>query len=137
MNSLVSSLLVAGLIVFGLSAERMLDAPVETDLAATATPAPAASAETLNEVVDQYCVRCHSDRRLTGNLTLEEFDVTAPERSAEIAERIVHKLRAGMMPPTGSSRPAGISSVAGTAPRSATSVTASGASGAHSESSSA
>ena len=31
-----------------------------------------------NEVIQEYCVRCHSDRRLRGNLSLETFDASAP-----------------------------------------------------------
>lgn len=60
-----------------------------------------------NEIIQQYCVRCHSDRRLTGNLSLEDFDASAPETNAVVAERMVRKLRAGMMPPPGSRRPSG------------------------------
>ncbi|HAT37310.1 MAG TPA: hypothetical protein DCS75_02370 [Gemmatimonadetes bacterium] len=56
-------------------------------------------------VIDEYCVRCHSDRRLRGNLSLETFDVSHPEESPEIAEKVIVKLRAGMMPPPGSARP--------------------------------
>jgi len=60
-----------------------------------------------NEVVEEYCVRCHSDRRLRGNLSLESFDATRPELAPEVAEKMIVKLRAGMMPPPGVSRPAG------------------------------
>jgi hypothetical protein len=60
-----------------------------------------------NEVVEEYCVRCHSDRRLRGNLSLETFDADQPEITGEIAEKIVVKLRAGMMPPPGVARPEG------------------------------
>jgi hypothetical protein len=60
-----------------------------------------------NDVVREYCVRCHSDRRLRGNLSLESFDAELPEELGEIAEKMVVKLRAGMMPPPGVSRPAG------------------------------
>ncbi|MDH3269928.1 MAG: DUF1592 domain-containing protein [Gemmatimonadota bacterium] len=59
-----------------------------------------------NVVIEEYCVRCHSERRLRGNLSLERFDALRPEDNAEIAERMVVKLRAGMMPPPGVSRPA-------------------------------
>ncbi len=59
----------------------------------------------LNEVLEQYCVRCHSERRLTGNLSLEGFDVEAAHQQAEIAEKMILKLRAGMMPPPGQRRP--------------------------------
>ncbi|MEX2466714.1 MAG: DUF1592 domain-containing protein, partial [Gemmatimonadota bacterium] len=66
----------------------------------------------LDEVVDRYCVRCHSERRLTGNLSLEEFTVAEAVEQAEIAERVIRKLRADMMPPPGANRPAGDSLVA-------------------------
>ncbi|MEX2466837.1 MAG: DUF1592 domain-containing protein [Gemmatimonadota bacterium] len=60
-----------------------------------------------NALIDQYCVRCHSERRLQGNLSLEEFDAGAPSSDPELAEKMVVKLRAEMMPPPGSRRPAG------------------------------
>jgi hypothetical protein len=63
--------------------------------------------EQLSGVVEQYCVRCHSARRLTGNLNLEGFDVLDAPSQAELSERIIRKLRAGMMPPPGANRPAG------------------------------
>ncbi|KPJ80994.1 MAG: hypothetical protein AMS19_08815 [Gemmatimonas sp. SG8_23] len=59
----------------------------------------------LDGLVEQYCVRCHNERRLRGDLSLEGFDTGTPEADAEIAERIIHKLRAGMMPPAGVRRP--------------------------------
>lgn len=70
---------------------------------ATATP----TAFDGNEVIQEYCVRCHSDRRLRGNLSLESFDAEQPHLQGEIAEKMVVKLRAGMMPPPGVARPAG------------------------------
>jgi len=71
----------------------------------TAVDLPSARAADLNDVVQQYCVRCHSDRRLSGNLSLESFDVDAAHEGAETAERMILKLRAGMMPPPGERRP--------------------------------
>ena len=53
------------------------------------------------------CTRCHHDRRLVGTLSLEDFDVAAADQAPEIAERMVRKLRAGMMLPPGVRRPAG------------------------------
>ena len=66
---------------------------------------PSVAAE--QELIERYCVRCHSDRRLQGNLSLEEFDVTAPHERASVAEKLIVKLRTGMMPPPGATRPAG------------------------------
>ena len=59
------------------------------------------------EVVQRVCARCHNDRRLVGNLSLEGFDVAAADQAPDVAERMVRKLRAGMMPPPGVRRPAG------------------------------
>lgn len=65
------------------------------------------SSNDLNEVVQATCVRCHSERRMTGNLSLEDFDVENAHLEAETAERMIRKLRAGMMPPPGARAPAG------------------------------
>jgi hypothetical protein len=65
------------------------------------------SSADLTDVIQETCVRCHSDRRMTGNLSLEAFDVAQAEDQAEIAERVINKLRVGMMPPPGARAPAG------------------------------
>lgn len=72
----------------------------------------APSAADLGETIESYCVRCHSDRRMTGNLSLEAFDVAEAAEQAEIAERVINKLRASMMPPPGARRPGGDTLVA-------------------------
>ena len=106
MNALLSSMLLAGFLLLGISTDVGKTGPL-----AAGPDQPFAESsevvldETLNEVVDQYCVRCHSDRRLAGNMSLESFDVGTPEASAELAERVIHKLRAGMMPPSDARRP--------------------------------
>ena len=61
----------------------------------------------LNAVVQRDCARCHNERLLRGNLTLEDFDVAAASEQAPTAEKMIRKLRAGMMPPPGQRRPAG------------------------------
>ena len=75
-----------------------------------AVPDTTMSPET--EVVRQVCARCHNQRRLVGNLSLEGFVVEEASRNAEVAEKMVRKLRAGMMPPPGERRPAGDTLVA-------------------------
>ena len=60
-----------------------------------------------NDVIQAYCVRCHNDRTLRGNLSLERFDTETAHENAEVAERVIRKLRAAMMPPPGARRPAG------------------------------
>ena len=56
-------------------------------------------------LVDRYCSSCHSDDQHKGGLSLESFDFAHPEKNPETAEKIIRKLRAGMMPPPGRKRP--------------------------------
>ncbi len=99
----------AGLVLCGLwiaagVARAAADAPASTGL--RASPAGQAAALTpADRVVADYCVRCHNDVAKRGGLTLEAFDPAHPELDAEVAEKMVRKLRAGMMPPPGSRRP--------------------------------
>ena len=58
------------------------------------------------ELVKQYCTGCHNDRSKAGELTLAGWDVTRASAQRELTEKMIHKLRAGMMPPSGSRRPA-------------------------------
>ncbi len=58
-----------------------------------------------NTTVGRYCFRCHNDQLLTGGLTLESFDVEHAYDDADIAEKMIRKLRAGMMPPKGAQQP--------------------------------
>jgi len=81
-------------------------APTRADVTATHSSPPVAR-ETLTEVVQRYCVVCHNEAMLTGNLSLEGFSVEHAPDQAEKAEKMIRKLRAGMMPPPGMPRPAG------------------------------
>jgi hypothetical protein len=68
------------------------------------TPAPtAASSE--RALLNQYCTGCHNDKLKTGGLALDNLDPTQAGESAETWERVVRKVRAGMMPPSGARRP--------------------------------
>jgi hypothetical protein len=66
---------------------------------------PAPASRDSDEIVQEYCVRCHNDRMLRGNLSLERFTVDSADETGEVAESMIRKLRAGMMPPPGSPRP--------------------------------
>ena len=86
------------------SGERAPGPAPSTPLSSRAVSALADTAD-LTGVVQRYCVRCHNERLLRGNLTLEEFDVDAAHERAPTAEKMIRKLRAGMMPPPGQRRP--------------------------------
>jgi mono/diheme cytochrome c family protein len=56
-------------------------------------------------LVKQYCATCHNDRAKAGNLTLAAFDASKIEEHGELVEKMIRKLRSGMMPPAGARRP--------------------------------
>ena len=58
-------------------------------------------------IVQEYCVSCHNERRLRGNLSLESFTLDTAEETGDVAEAMIRKLRADMMPPPGARRPSG------------------------------
>ena len=57
-------------------------------------------------LVTQYCVTCHNPRLKSGNLVLDPAAVATPSADIETWEKVTRKLRAGLMPPPGSPRPA-------------------------------
>jgi mono/diheme cytochrome c family protein len=69
--------------------------PIATDM-----PAAAQSA-----LVKEYCATCHSERGKAGGLSLAGFDAAKAEADAAVSEKIIRKLRAGMMPPSSARRP--------------------------------
>src|SRR5262249_55411726 len=71
-----------------------------------AIPPTTATAATQRALLDQYCVTCHSDRLKRANLSLEKLDLTTAGDNPEIWEKVIRKLRAGVMPPPGMRRPA-------------------------------
>ena len=70
------------------------------------------SDENLTTLVRRTCSMCHNDRLLTGSLSLTGFDVSQASSRAETSEKIINKLRAGMMPPPGVPVPGGDSLLA-------------------------
>ena len=89
-------------------------------LAASATQPPAASPQSVRNLLNRYCVGCHNQRRVatTGGsasvldtqiratgLALDVVDAERPSADAEVWERVIKRLKAGSMPPAGRPRP--------------------------------
>src|SRR5437867_2813712 len=53
-------------------------------------------------VLDKYCVTCHNERTKTAGLMLDKVDLSNVPAAADVLERVVRKVRVGMMPPQGS-----------------------------------
>ena len=92
-----TKLLLAGLMATAALSGFQQSAPRTTPQ--TATPQPA------KVMFDQYCVGCHNDKTRTANFSLEKADTTTVGDHPEIWERVIRKMRAGMMPPPGMPRP--------------------------------
>jgi hypothetical protein len=60
------------------------------------------------QLLDRYCVTCHSQRQKDrGNvpIALDNVNLSNVSADAELWEKVVRKVRAGVMPPAGSPRP--------------------------------
>src|SRR5689334_650492 len=90
------ALIAAGFSLLRLGVSARSHAPATT----AAGPADADSA-----LVKQYCAGCHSERGKAGGLSLASFDASAAVEHAPTVEKMIRKLRAGMMPPPGARRP--------------------------------
>ncbi|HWI19016.1 MAG TPA: DUF1592 domain-containing protein [Vicinamibacterales bacterium] len=82
--------------------------PAVTHAPSPAPASPAFGPAEQNAMVKQYCTGCHSDRGKAGNLTLAAYDAAkaADHSQLETTEKMIRKLRAGMMPPANARRPA-------------------------------
>jgi Protein of unknown function (DUF1592)/Protein of unknown function (DUF1588)/Protein of unknown function (DUF1587)/Protein of unknown function (DUF1585)/Protein of unknown function (DUF1595)/Planctomycete cytochrome C len=83
---------------------RTAPAQPRTAPVASHTSSAPLSVEGQTQMVKQYCVTCHNDRAKAGDLTLASFDAAHLD-DAEVVEKMIRKLRAGMMPPAGARRP--------------------------------
>jgi hypothetical protein len=68
-------------------------------------PEPGMTADAQTALVKQYCVGCHNDRAKAGTLSLASFDAATVVDNAVVGEKLIRKLRLGMMPPPGARRP--------------------------------
>ena len=66
-----------------------------------------ASLASLTDVIQTNCAVCHNDtlREQFAGLSLQHYDVARASELAPITEKMIVKLRAGMMPPPGMPRP--------------------------------
>ncbi|HZL94393.1 MAG TPA: DUF1587 domain-containing protein, partial [Vicinamibacterales bacterium] len=69
--------------------------------------APVFGAAEQTAIVRQYCTGCHNDRAKAGQLSLAAFDASNAANPEHVVttEKMIRKLRAGMMPPANARRP--------------------------------
>jgi mono/diheme cytochrome c family protein len=68
-------------------------------------PLAVSDAVAADKLVRTYCITCHNERLKTGGLALDTADLVHAGRRPDVWEKVVRKLRAGLMPPAGSPRP--------------------------------
>jgi hypothetical protein len=73
-----------------------------SSLLSGAQQAPAALDTSL---INQYCITCHNQRAKVGGLTLDTLDYEHLDKDAATWEKVVRKIKTGMMPPSGIRRP--------------------------------
>jgi cytochrome c551/c552 len=56
-------------------------------------------------VLNQYCTTCHNQTAKVGGLALDAIDVANVGKDPQTWEKVVRKIRSGMMPPSGARRP--------------------------------
>ena len=59
----------------------------------------------LEDTVGEFCTDCHNDQLKTGGVTLEHASSSNVAAQAALLEKVLHKLRAGEMPPPGNPGP--------------------------------
>ena len=79
--------------------------PVRTGEAQQQAAPRSAAATPDAAFLTQYCASCHNPRVKSGGFALDGLDPTAPEGHLEEWEKVVRKLRTGMMPPDGAPQP--------------------------------
>src|SRR5688572_7473392 len=86
------------------SAPQQGAAPAVRPTSDSPAPQAAHSSPTSNETIKTFCVGCHNDKVKRGDLSLAWFDLSKATEHAEVAEKIVRKLRTGLMPPKEAAR---------------------------------
>ena len=72
----------------------------------TSAPEPSAKVTSADRaVVDRYCVTCHNQRLKTSGLALDSAELNDIAAHADVWEKVIRKVEAGMMPPAGVPRP--------------------------------
>jgi mono/diheme cytochrome c family protein len=90
-------------VVFSAGAAALAGPPL-AHAAGQATATPAAVPRNAS-LVGEYCVGCHNDRVKRGDLVLSHLDETRVAADAPTWEKVIRKVRSGMMPPANARRP--------------------------------
>ena len=80
-------------------------APSASSPQTTRSTEPSPARDDTRATVDKFCVTCHNQRLRTGALALDLPDLANVPAHADVWEKVIRRVRAGMMPPAGLPRP--------------------------------
>lgn len=72
---------------------------------ATQSEPPQSEASRRQAFLNEYCASCHDDKAPAGGMSLSQLNLERVEQSAEVAEKVIRKMRTNMMPPPGMPQP--------------------------------
>ena len=90
----------------GAAAALLLAVPVQVSAQQSrAASAGAFPTSSQREFLDRHCATCHNEHLRTAGLNLVEVDLSSLGAQPELWEKVVRKLRTGVMPPPGAPQP--------------------------------
>jgi hypothetical protein len=104
MMGMNNALLAAAGALMAVSASTMIGAAQGRPTAAARAAVAAVSAPDA-VFLKQYCLGCHNERTRIANLALDALDSAKVDGDVDVWEKVVRKLRTGMMPPEGAPKP--------------------------------
>ena len=96
---------VASLVALTLAPQGVVSAAAQQAAPKSASTASAGSTADKRALLDKYCVGCHNARVQNGKMRLDNADVAKVGENGATWERVVRKVRGGVMPPPGAPRP--------------------------------
>jgi len=80
--------------------------PAQSQTASTTTVHSANSTQDHAAFLEQHCADCHNDDSHRGGFSTSQLNLAHPETTPELSEKVIQKLRSGMMPPLPVQQPA-------------------------------
>ena len=101
----VSKLLIGAWLIMIVSACTQSASPNNSPDDATLALAFVENSEAVDGLIDEYCIGCHNFEDYSGGIELEGLGPENIHIAPDLGEKVIKRLRAGMMPPVGEPRP--------------------------------
>src|SRR5262245_17713376 len=93
------------LLAAGIQSGQQPAKPVPAKATAPPPTTPTMPVEARTELTKKYCVGCNNDKNKSGNMSRAELDLAHPEKNPVLAEKVIRKVRVGLMPAAGAPLP--------------------------------